>query len=61
MKINYTDINKFIKELKKYELPKQQFKTLQGQAVAGDIIGARKGLDKILKRLENQSNGNSKA
>ncbi len=59
--MSYTEINKFIKRLKTYELPKQQFKTLKGQAVAGDISGARKGLEKILKRMENHNNGNTKA
>jgi len=57
----YTEINKFIKELKKHEFSKQQFKTLKGQAATGDIIGARKGLDKILKRMENQTHGDTKA
>lgn len=42
----------FIKELKEYIsiLPKQTIKTLRGQALAGDIVGARKGLTKILDR-----------
>lgn len=31
-------------------LTKQQFKTLKGQAVAGDDMGANKGLIKILQR-----------
>ncbi|MEI6131985.1 MAG: hypothetical protein WCQ41_04085 [Bacillota bacterium] len=57
---SYTQTNKFIKVLKTYELSKQQFKTLKGQAAAGDIVGARKGLDKILKRMENHNNGNTK-
>lgn len=30
-------------------LTKQQFKTLRGQVLAGDIAGAMKGLRKILK------------
>ena len=29
-------------------LTKQQFKTLKGQILSGDIIGAEKGLNKIL-------------
>ena len=33
-------------------LPRQQVKTLRGQALAGDIDGAIKGLEKILKRKE---------
>lgn len=33
-------------------LTRQQVKTLRGQALAGDIDGAIKGLEKILKRKE---------
>lgn len=42
----------FIKELKEYIgiLPKETIKTLRGQALAGDIVGASKGLIKILNR-----------
>lgn len=44
----------FIKELKQYKdlLPKQDFKTLRGQALAGDLLGARKGLEKLKKKLQ---------
>ncbi|PPK44979.1 Uncharacterised protein [Clostridium putrefaciens] len=31
-------------------LTKQQYKTLKGQVVAGDVDGANKGLIKILQR-----------
>lgn len=31
-------------------LTKQQYKTLKGQAVAGAVMGANKGLIKILQR-----------
>lgn len=39
---------KFIKLLKDYRgiLPRQTIKTLRGQALAGDIEGAKKGLKK---------------
>lgn len=42
----------FIKELKEYIgiLPKQTIKTLRGQALAGDVVGARNGLTKLLDR-----------
>jgi hypothetical protein len=42
----------FIRLLGKYRktLPKQQLRVLRGQALAGDVAGARKGLEKILKR-----------
>lgn len=32
------------------DVSRQQFRTLKGQIIAGDAEGARKGLDKILKR-----------
>lgn len=31
-------------------LTQQQFRTLKGQVLAGDIAGAQKGLQKILKQ-----------
>ncbi len=42
-----TELTNFIKHLKKSDLTPQQFKTLKGQALSGDIVGARKGLYKI--------------
>ena len=44
----------FIKELGKYRgcLPRQRIKTLRGQALSGDLVGAKKGLEKIKLRLE---------
>lgn len=43
-------LNLFIKTLKsrRSKLTTQQYKTLKGQAVAGDIAGANKGLIKLL-------------
>lgn len=40
----------FILELKKYRnrLSRQVIKTLRGQALSGDLTGAKKGLNKIL-------------
>ena len=32
------------------DVTRQQFRTLKGQIIAGDAEGARKGLEKILKR-----------
>lgn len=42
----------FMKQLKdqKERLTRQQYKTLQGQARAGDIVGANKGLIKLMRR-----------
>ena len=44
------DITEFIKILKnnKEKLTLQQFRTIKGQARAGDVTGARKGLHKLL-------------
>jgi len=46
--------NQFIRHLKQYRniLPKNTIKTLKGQALSGDIEGAARGLERILKRLE---------
>lgn len=42
----------FLKRLKIFKkvLTTQERKTLQGQALSGNLAGAQKGLDKILKR-----------
>lgn len=47
---------KIIKELKKHRrtMPRQTLKTIRGQAIAGDILGARKGLDREVKRLKDE-------
>lgn len=44
---------KFIRSLKEYrrEIPKQQLKTIRGQALSGDLEGARLGLKKITKEV----------
>ena len=38
------------------KLSKQQYKTLCGQINAGDINGAMRGLEKLLKRQINEKN-----
>lgn len=45
--------NKKVEELKKYRevLTTQQLRTLKGQILKGDIEGAEKGLNKMLRRL----------
>lgn len=42
----------FLKRLKscKAQLSKQQFKTIRGQALSGDVAAAEKGLNRILRR-----------
>ena len=47
-----TELIEFMKTLKanKKNITRQQFRTIRGQAYAGDINGARKGLYKLLDR-----------
>lgn len=45
-------IKRFLRQLKDQGLTRQQIKTLRGQALAGDIDGAIKGLERILGRKE---------
>jgi hypothetical protein len=44
---------RFIKGLKDYRglLPRQVIKTLRGQALAGDVKGAKKGLKKEVNKI----------
>lgn len=44
----------FFRKLKnnRHKLTKQQFRTVKGQAVSGDLHGAEKGLDKLLKQYD---------
>ncbi len=44
------EIDRFIGSLKHYRLTKQQLKTLRGQALAGDLTGAQKGLMKAVTK-----------
>ncbi|WP_010175511.1 hypothetical protein [Bacillus coahuilensis] len=46
------DTVKFLMDLKRYKdvLPKQMMKTLKGQALSGDLEGAKKGLGTVLRR-----------
>ncbi|MEG0721871.1 MAG: hypothetical protein RR446_09015 [Lachnospiraceae bacterium] len=47
-----TELTEFMKKLKanKQNLTTQQFRTIKGQALTGDIEGARKGMNKLLER-----------
>lgn len=49
------EINTFLNELKPYRvtLGKSSLKTLRGQAINGDLIGAKKGLRKLLEKENN--------
>lgn len=46
------ELKDFIRNLKhnKRQLTLQQYRTIKGQALSGDIDGAKKGLCKIIKR-----------
>lgn len=43
----------FIRELKHYRdfLPKNTIKTLRGQALAGNLLGAKKGLERLKTKM----------
>ena len=45
-------VQKAFKELKKHknQLTKQQYRTIKGQLIAGDITGAMKGLKRVLNK-----------
>ena len=49
-------MNSFIKELKKYRhtLPKQTISTIRGQALSGDLEGAKRGLKTILNKIQSK-------
>lgn len=49
------EINEAVKQLKANysRLTRQQFRTLKGQALAGDPAGAIKGLQKLLQQKNN--------
>ena len=47
-----TELTEFLNTLKtnKRSLTKQQYRTIRGQALKGNVMDARKGLQKVLKR-----------
>ena len=47
MKSKFLDTLAFVRKLRDYDLTSQQKKTLRGQALSGDLEGARKGLFKL--------------
>lgn len=47
---------KLLKDSRKY-LTKQQYRTIKGQMIAGDIEGAMKGLNRLLKNKRGEQNG----
>jgi len=47
-----TELSAFMKILKanKNYITTQQFRTIKGQALSGNLYGAKKGLNKVLER-----------
>ena len=56
--MNSLEINRFIRSLDKYKLTMQQKRTLRGQAISGNLIAARKGLERIRGKVA--ANGHTK-
>lgn len=48
------EVSKFIKCLKTLNLTKQQKRTLKGQALSGDLEGAKKGLERLTEVKANE-------
>ena len=44
------EIQRFIRSLRYYRLTSQQRKTLRGQALSGNLAGAKAGLQKITRK-----------
>lgn len=56
-------LNRFMKKLKNNRpfLTKQQYRTIKGQALSGDIDGAQKGLNSLLRRCAYEHNNRNAA
>ena len=56
-------LNSFMKKLKNNRpfLTKQQYRTIKGQALSGDINGAEKGLNSLLRRYAYEHNNRNAA
>lgn len=46
------EIQDFIRSLKHTPLTRQEIKTIRGQALAGDLVGAQKGLERMVSKYE---------
>ncbi len=46
----------FLKQLKanKHNLTRQQYSTIKGQALKGNVDAARKGMDRVIRRRGNR-------
>lgn len=52
--MNKTELTEFFRDFKKnkkYFTP-QQYRTIKGQALSGNIDGARKGMNKLIRRRQ---------
>ena len=47
----------FLKEIDKSGLTKQQKKTIKGQALAGDVQGALKGYQRLIRARQTKKKG----
>ena len=56
-------LNSFLKKLKNSRpyLSKQQYRTIKGQALSGDIDGAQKGLNSLLRSCAYEHNNRNAA
>ena len=56
-------LNNFMKKLKNNRpfLSKQQYRTIKGQALSGDIDGAQKGLNSLFRRCAYEHNNRNAA
>ena len=56
-------INSFMKKLKnsRQYLSKQQYRTIKGQALSGDVDGVQKGLNSLLRRYAYEHNNRNAA
>lgn len=56
-------LNRFMNKLKNSRtyLTKQQYRTIKGQALSGDIDGAEKGLNSLLRRRMYEYNNRNAA
>ena len=52
-----SDLWVFIQELKHSGLTPQQKRTLRGQAIVGDLEGAKKGFQTLMRRKQKHTNG----
>ena len=48
------EVQEFIRSLRYHRLTSQQRKVLRGQALAGDLAGAKKGLQRLCSALTNR-------